>query len=136
MDVTNGTSACNPVDDVGTVTVGDTYEVAICLTSAGAEPNTIGFDLVYDDALNLCVPLAVSCSDEGSSDSKCVDDNPDANAGVTKFSTPTSLGTGWDCTGVGVAPPHCDNDAPPARTPPLPGRTAVCRQGLPWLLLD
>ncbi len=35
MDVTNGTGPCNPVDPSATYTVGTTYKVAVCLTSAG-----------------------------------------------------------------------------------------------------
>ncbi|MGD0766191.1 MAG: hypothetical protein ABR978_07795, partial [Dehalococcoidia bacterium] len=54
------TGPCNPVDDASTVSVGQTYSVAVCLTSAGAigavgnEPNAFNFNLVFDDSLNQC----------------------------------------------------------------------------------
>ena len=62
MDPTNGTGPCNPVDATTTVTVGSNHDVAVCLTNAGAEPNAFSFDLVYDDALNLCVPDTTACT--------------------------------------------------------------------------
>jgi hypothetical protein len=112
MDPTNGSGPCNPVDTVRSVTTaqGD-YQVAVCLTSSqtdgvNAEPNCLTFDLVYDDSLNQCVSKTPTCS---STDGACLDSNPDANAGVTVFSSP-SLGTDWECSGVGQAPPVCDSN--------------------------
>ncbi|MGD0764984.1 MAG: hypothetical protein ABR978_01600 [Dehalococcoidia bacterium] len=116
MNPTNGSGPCNPVDDTANVTVGQTYSVAVCLTSAGRigdvgnEPNAFNFNLVYDDSLNQCQP--VTCG-AGTSDPSCYDGNPDANMGVTSFSTPDLGGAavGYDCTGVGKALPVCDKNA-------------------------
>jgi hypothetical protein len=80
--------------------------VAVCLTNAGAgnEPNAFNFDLMYDDSLNHCVPVPCGPGDA------CLDSNPDANTGVTVFSTPSLGNVGYDCSGVGVAPPVCDSN--------------------------
>ena len=51
-----------------------------------------------DESLDQCAP--VDCVDTA-----CLDTNPDANAGATTWGT--SLGTRWDCSALGVAPPTC-----------------------------
>ena len=101
MDPTNGSGPCNPVDTARSVNAGDTYQIAVCLTSVGLPPAVFQFDLLYNDNLNQCVP--VECPAQG-----CPDGNPDANAGATTWGT--SLGTGWDCNVMNVAPPTCDRD--------------------------
>lgn len=121
MDPTNGTGPCNPVDTTRNVTNGQTYTVAVCLTSAGdgESPAAFGFNLLYDDTLDTCV--TATGSDSG------LDDNPDANTGSTTFSTP-SLGTsGWDCTALGITPPTCDQD--PATGPRHGSAFLGCFQG-------
>ncbi|MGD0116033.1 MAG: hypothetical protein ABSC13_08535 [Dehalococcoidia bacterium] len=85
-----------------TTVVGDTYEVAICLDNAPSAPAAFNFDLLYNDQLNTCVTSA----------NTNLDSNPDANTGNTTFSS-TSLGSGFDCTGVGSAPPKCDTNPSP-----------------------
>jgi hypothetical protein len=101
MDVTDG-NPCNPVDTTRNVTSGQTYTVAICLTSAGTgeAPAAFQFNMLYDDTLNTCVPSA----------NTNLDSNPDANTGVTTFTTPSLGASGWDCTGAGFSPPSCDTD--------------------------
>jgi hypothetical protein len=99
-DATNGTDPCNPMDT--TAATDGTHKVAVCLTSSSAAPWAFHFDLVYDDTLNRCPE--VECSS-----GNCFDDNPDANLGVTTFTTP-DLGTGWDCSSDAANPPVCDND--------------------------
>ncbi len=115
MDPTNGTGPCNPVDTTRNVTSGQTYTVAVCLTSAGTgeAPAAFNFNLLYDDTLDTCVIPAGGEPSSGPG----ADGNPDANIGATTFSTP-SLGdqvtfppvAGWDCSGVGLTYPSCDTD--------------------------
>ena len=113
MDPTNGTGPCNPVDETATVSVGSNHDVAVCLTNSDAEPNALDFDLVYDDALNLCVPSA--CAD---GDPFCLDSNPDLDAGTTSWTTP-DLGAYWGCSASGAAPPVCDRNDTGNRGPDL-----------------
>jgi len=101
-DATNGSGPCNPVDATAEVEVaGDMHKVAVCLTSSPAAPAGFQFEVVYDDTLNSCTD-----SNPGGT---ALDDNPDANVGLTTFTTP-DLGAGWDCDIVGVDPPACDKD--------------------------
>ena len=100
MNPTNGAGPCNPVDATVHHSTGQTYAVAVCLTDSLAAPAAFGFTLRYDDSLNQCVPVACT--------GKCGDGNPDANLGLTVFSSP-DLGTGWDCQSWD-GPPSCDQD--------------------------
>ncbi|OFW65379.1 MAG: hypothetical protein A2Y74_04175 [Actinobacteria bacterium RBG_13_63_9] len=113
-DVSDG-SPCNPVDSTANVDVGDTNDVAVCLTSAMAPvagPPTNGvakiqFDVIYNPQLNSC---ANPDCDPGTTGSKCVDDMPDLNDGTTLGQgDPTSpdIGGGWDCSGFGTTQPSC-----------------------------
>jgi len=102
MDPTNGSGPCNPVDGTHGTNVGDTYQVAVCLTDAPSAPSAFQFEVIYADDVNQCVPT--ECAGEG-----CVDGNPDANAGTTTWGG-TTLGTGWDCNVMNAAPPTCDAD--------------------------
>ncbi len=113
MDVSDG-NPCNPVDASATHMVGDTYKVAVCLTSAGVSDNgkngppaSFQFDLDYDKTLNQCIDPAVLCTDDASTDAHCLDGDPDVNAGTTTFGG-TSLGAGWDCTASQTTRPYCD----------------------------
>jgi hypothetical protein len=93
------------IDTTATHAVGDTYQVAICLTTSPNVPAGFNFNLIYDDALNTCVP--VDCG----SDAKCLDSDPDANTGGTLYSTP-SLGTvGWNCALDASIVPNCDTNS-------------------------
>ena len=109
MDPTNGDSPCNPVDDTRSVNAGDTYEVAFCLQDASNPPGSFNIEVLYDDTLDQCVP--VDCP-EGVG---CVDTNPDANAGMTAWTSP-DLGAGCDCSIGGELPPQCDRN--PGETGP------------------
>ncbi len=100
MDPGNGSGPCNPVDATRAVNVGDTFEVAVCLTDAPLSPAAFQFNLLYDNTVDQCVP--VDCGGE-----RCLDGNPDANAGGTTWGG-TSLGEGWDCNVLSTAPPVCD----------------------------
>ena len=104
MDPTNGSGPCNPVDTTVEHVVGETYLVAVCLTDSSAPPLAFQFDLVYDDTLNECVPRACGPDDE-----RCLDSNPDANAGSTVLSAP-DLGSGFTCNVWEFIPPLCDKD--------------------------
>ena len=104
--VKDGSTWCNPVDTTFSrpVNAAVTYEIALCLSDATSSPAGFNLDLIYDDTLNSCPDLAPT-------DGTNLDDNPDANAGNTAFTTP-NLGTGfpWDCNYGDVDPPVCDKD--------------------------
>jgi hypothetical protein len=102
MDVTNGSGPCDPVDNVGAINSGDTYQIAVCLSNSPSPPAAFQFDLKYNDDLNQCVP--VDCAG-----TTCLDGNPDANVGSTTFAG-TDLGAGWDCNIMQVQGPACDRD--------------------------
>ena len=77
-------------------------------------PQPVGafeFNLVYDDTLNQCVEKDCLTQDPAR---RCLDDNPDANAGATLGSGLTTwpdLGVGWDCDPADAgAEPRCDID--------------------------
>jgi len=99
--VKDGSTWCNPVDATASRAADNTaYQIAICLTDSEAAPAGFQFEVVYDSALNTCTNVATG-------DVTSLDDNPDANAGSTTFSTP-NLGTGWDCNIMDVLEPLCD----------------------------
>jgi hypothetical protein len=102
MDPTNGSGPCNPVDGTHGINVGDTYQVAICLTNAPGAPSAFQFEVIYSDDLDQCVPT--ECAGEG-----CLDGSPDANAGTTTWGG-TALGADWDCNVMNAATPTCDVD--------------------------
>jgi len=91
------TEWCNPVTTSASREDVSEYSVAICLTDAPAAPAAFQFEVVYDSELNTCENEAYPTGDS-------LDDNPDANAGSTTFST-TNLGTGWDCNIMDIQPP-------------------------------
>jgi len=101
--VKDGSTWCNPVDTTFSrpVNAAVTYEIALCLSDATSSPAGFNLDLIYNDTLNSCTDLEPG----GAS----LDDNPDANAGSTTFTTP-DLGTGWNCNFGSVDPPVCDKD--------------------------
>ena len=102
MDITNGDGPCNPIDDTRGVNVGDTYQIAICLTDAPVPPGPFNIEVLYDDTLDECVP--VDCP----AGSACMDSNPDVNAGATSWTSP-DLGL-CDCSSGGQLPPSCDRN--------------------------
>jgi hypothetical protein len=98
-DATNG--ICTTVDSEVTVTVGQSYQIAVCVESLPQEMNAVDIDIFYDDTLSQVpdLPNAVPA----------LDDNPDANAGATTFSS-LNLGPGWDCSGYASYFPVGDQD--------------------------
>jgi hypothetical protein len=89
-DATNGT--CTTIDSATTVIVGQSYQVAVCVENLPQEVDAIDLDIYYDDTLHHVPDLP--------NEVPALDDNPDANAGETTFSSP-DLGSGWDCSGFG-----------------------------------
>jgi hypothetical protein len=100
-DIGNG-GPCAVIDGAASVAVPQTVQVAVCLQNPGSVPiAAFRYGVAYDDTLVIAPEIA----DAGTA----LDDNPDANAGDTTFSTP-SLGSGWDCTGGVGAGPRGDTD--------------------------
>jgi hypothetical protein len=101
-DISDG--ACVDIDAFGAAEEGSlssSIDVAVCLDSPGAVPvKDFHYSVIYDDTIVTAqeIPDAIPS----------LDDNPDANAGATTFTSPThpiDLGTGWDCSaGVGGPP--------------------------------
>jgi len=105
MNVTNGSGPCDPVDASAEHGNNDTYKVAVCVTGLREKFPVRGFslDVVYDDTLNRAPEVADLAP--------ALDDNPDANAGATRWPTNISdgLGSDWDCVGEDDYPTG-DND--------------------------
>ena len=99
MNADNGNGPCDPIDSSISVGEGSEFKVAVCLTGGSEAPAALDLFLNNDRSLDQCVPVDCGVTD-------CLDTNPDANAGVTTWGTP--LGTRWDCSALGVAPPSCD----------------------------
>ena len=111
----NNANPCASIDASNSVDVGDDHQVAVCTVNeprdaGGVNPdnvNVFGFTLTYNPLLNQC-KTDPDCPAPPAG--KCLDDNPDANAGSTLGSgVPTSpdLGTGWDCSCAGLTQPTC-----------------------------
>jgi hypothetical protein len=101
-DASNGSGPCSPVDENAQVAEGAEIRVAVCLTNSGEVPlAAYQFRVTYDDRIIRAPEVA----DAGEG----LDDNPDANAGSTTFSSP-DLGQGWDCSGSVGAYPEGDDD--------------------------
>jgi hypothetical protein len=109
-DITNGAGPCTQIDDEAAISAGDSLQVGVCLINPGAiEPiAAFNYRIAYDDRIVVAPEMA----DAGTG----LDDNPDANAGSTTFTSathPVALGGGWDCSaGVG-AYPKGDTDGVP-----------------------
>jgi hypothetical protein len=103
-NVENGNGPCDPIDSEADVNVGAVHRVAVCILNTPAPVFSFLTRVVYDGQLNVApeVPDLLPA----------LDDNPDANAGATTFSSP-NLGTGWDCSGFGVYPPRGDDEFTP-----------------------
>jgi hypothetical protein len=100
MDISDG--ACTDIDAARTVGPFDSFEFAVCLSNPGTTPiAAFNYHVLYDD-MAIGIP-------EVADSSPGLDDNPDANAGATVFSTP-SLGGGWSCDGGVGAYPNGDMD--------------------------
>jgi len=106
-DLSNG--VCDPVDPQAVVVKGAMFQVAVCLLDAPEAAEAITVHVGYDS--KMVVPPEIPDAGGG------LDDNPDANAGVTTFGSQT-LGVGWDCTTFGVSWPVAD-------APLVPGSDAL-----------
>jgi hypothetical protein len=98
-DTTNG--ICTTIDSYATVTAGQSYQIAVCVENLPQNVDAIDLDIYYDDTLNYVPDLP--------NEAPALDDNPDANAGATTFSS-INLGSGWDCSGFGVGFPVGDQN--------------------------
>ena len=82
MKPANGLSPCDPIDVEANHVAGESLPVAVCLTNEDAWFPLAAFhyNVVYDDS----IILAGEVLDSGPG----LDDNPDANVGVTTFDSP------------------------------------------------
>jgi hypothetical protein len=101
MDILDG--ACTDIDaSVSRSPAGPAESVAVCLAQSGTVAvAAFQYRISYNDN-NLSIPEVADIA-------PALDDNPDANAGSTTFSSP-SLGGGWDCSGGVGAHPKGDLD--------------------------
>ena len=106
--VENGAGWCDPthIDTTTTEYVGDTHQFALCVgnLTLGQPVDSFQATIGYDGALDECIdepcqpPPPTFGAQTIQLDEGCVDDNPDANAGVTTWPPDSDgLGTGWSC---------------------------------------
>jgi hypothetical protein len=93
LNTTNGSGPCSVIDATRALGVGATFDVAVCVRSGPVSVAHYRFAVTYDDTILHASEVANAGT--------ALNDNPDANAGSTTFSSP-SLGGGWDCSGGGV----------------------------------
>ena len=98
-----GGTWCNPVDDAATRLVGGSYQVAICLENPPAAIGAFQAEVTYDDSLSVAPEISCPLG-------FCLDDNPDANAGITNWGD--FLDSGWDCNGADLSEPTGDAGPP------------------------
>ena len=79
--IPDGDGWCDPVQAASTETVGDSHKLAVCVHNMPGAVGGFRLTIAYDDELDGCTE--VPCGGV-----ECVDDNPDADAG---------LGDEWDC---------------------------------------
>jgi Thrombospondin type 3 repeat len=98
---TNGSGPCEPahIDAERELALSQTYDVAVCINNLTTSVGAIAFSVFYDDTLNTAPEVSCASGD-------CLDDNPDANAGTTKWGD--GLGGGWDCNIFDLAQPVGD----------------------------
>lgn len=99
-NVENGNGPCDPIDSEADANVGAVHRVAVCILNPPEPPSAFLARVVYDGQLNRAPEKAHVLP--------MLDDNPDANAGETTFSSP-NLGERWDCSGLGIYPPAGDD---------------------------
>ena len=94
--IENGDGWCDPnhIDSTTTEYVGDSHQLAVCVENMPQAVGGFTLTIAYDDELDGCTE--VPCGGV-----ECVDDNPDANAG---------LGDEWDCDIYGE--PVCHQQLP------------------------
>lgn len=115
-DIYNGEGPCDVWDHETTEVVGDTHKLAVCVADIPGPVTEFDLNIRYDDQLDRCEE--VPCPAEPGT---CLDDNPDANAGVTQW---RGLGDDWDCDIEGE--PECDVDGD---TGPKEGLAAMWCEG-------
>jgi hypothetical protein len=120
-----GGTWCKSLDDTATVGVDAVHKVGVCIEDY--VPNSVqAFELhirYTGDPSTNDPPLLNTAATEpytGSpkscpgGDTACLDANPDANdTKVPDTNDPNYLGSGWDCTGMKLAPPKGDDPATP-----------------------
>jgi len=95
IDANTGDGTCDlPPDSANTVAHPANFNVAVCVEDPTAALGSFSFEVVYDDSVILAPEVANSGT--------ALDDNPNANQ--------AALGTGWDCSGFGLAYPTGDTD--------------------------
>jgi uncharacterized repeat protein (TIGR01451 family) len=138
-DITNGTRPCAPIDATATVAVDSVHYVGVCLeTYVGKTVNSFELHIRYTGDPDVVPPTTINSSptelpepvwDPGDpeadppippgwvwscpvADSHCLDVNPDANDGADHVNW-AKLGTGWDCTALGLLLPRGEDPATP-----------------------
>jgi hypothetical protein len=99
--VENGNGPCDPIDSEADANVGAVHRVAVCILNPPEPPSSFLTRVVYNGQLNRAPEMQHVLP--------CLDDNPDANAGATTFSSP-NLGERWDCSGMSIYPPRGDDE--------------------------
>jgi hypothetical protein len=114
----NNANPCASIDATHIVNAGADHQVAVCTVNeprdaGGVNPDNVNvftFFLNFDKTLNQCKTNPI-CD---TVNTKCLDDNPDVNAGTTfgtgHVPTTPNLGGSWDCAGAGSGiQPWCDD---------------------------
>jgi len=107
--IKNGNGWCDPdhIDSTTTEYVGSSHQLALCIDNLPGAVHSFTAAISYDGALDECIDeqcQPVTFGAQGTVET-CLDDNPDANAGVTTWPADVEgLGTGWTCSPVQVSP--------------------------------
>jgi hypothetical protein len=102
--VWNGDGWCDPnhIDTTTTEYVGDSHQLAICIDNLPGAVHSFTAAISYDGALDQCIDkpcIIVDSLRAQRTEETCLDDNPDANAGVTTWPHDVQgLGLGWTCS--------------------------------------
>lgn len=97
-DITDG-GPCSEIDNEREVSIGQDYQVAVCVFGIPGPLGSLTMSVFYDDTLNSAPEI--SCPS-----GNCFDDNPDANVGTTVWGD--GFGGGWDCNIFDLAQPIGD----------------------------
>jgi hypothetical protein len=101
-DITNGTRPCDPIDETATVAVGSVHKAGVCIEDYVPNfINNLELHILYTGDPSATPPTTLNSATELPDVAPALDDNPDANDGAGA----DKLGTGWDCTGLGVKYP-------------------------------
>jgi hypothetical protein len=121
-NITNG-RPCNPIDDVAVVSLGAVHKVGVCIENYVPNSiNNVELHIRYTGNPNATPPTTLNTAATkpyGGSpkscpggDVGCLNANPDANDGNDDVNGLT-LGDGWDCTGMKLAPPKGEDPSTP-----------------------